>query len=675
MLNIYDATTKEKREMVEIKNDEMAYRRRQQNEAQLSDLVLVRTTNQFPKYGIVETTDKYTPPVLEASLFEKELEEAGLNSEEYKMYSFMSRRTTHWTLNGLVGSHMYGDFQGRDFIIIEPFEEHIHDEGLLNINEADTWFERDLKLSDRAVILIPAERYQELCKDEAFKKEISKFNIALFKGDENLALKMLLNDKGYIWADIGQWGFSWDRDTATQEFAGKLENLQEQIAKELTESGRQVSYGGTHANSKSIMIDREKMQELEEQRISDFVDYIAENTSIKFFKAYLKEFLRERRYRNVDKNSIYVTEWGDEDPTLPNLSPQEIFEMLGSKKLLELTQGFNEEVLQEHRKAREKKDAEILERLNQEMQEPKIDIYSESLAELNSKMITGLTYEVEGDIELDGVCYATTAIGRVRLNQEDGVLLIKDENLPDFKMLAVADGMGGAKGGELASHIIIDSLKEWFKNLSQEEKQCYYTGVANLQESLQEELNEISEVIFSQLKGLGGTTIVCAVVGENDTLIANVGDSRAYIVKEGRLKETTQEDSIVQEKFNSGKIPSKEAMRFHEESSLITQAVGVKMENIHFRCIKNDEYDMILLFSDGVTDCLSEEDIAVICRKTDKADLAKRIVKKSIEHDSVVPEELYIDYNSYNMYIPGGKDNTTAAIYIPEKIDKDEEER
>ena len=447
MINVYDATDEEKKEMVELQNDDMAYRRHYEEEAKLSDLVMVRTTNQFPRYGVVETTDKYTPPVLEDSLFEKEIEEAGLNTEEYQMYSFMSRRTSHWTLNGLVSSHMYGNFQGRDFIIIEPFEEQVKNEGLLNINEADTWFEQDIELSDRAVILMPYDRYYELCKDDEFKKESSKFNIALFKGDESLAVKMLLNDRGYIWADIGQWGFSWERDTETQEFAGKLEELQEKIAEELREQGREVCYGGTHANSKSIILDHEKMQELEDRRIDDFVDYIAENTDIQFLKAYLKEFLKERRYRNVDKDSVYVTELGDEDPELPNLSPQEIFEMLGPEKLLDLTHGFNEKMLDEHRKAREEKDAQIIDTLKKagKGQVKNIQIYSENIAELNSRMITGLTPEVEGDIELDGTCYATTAIGKIRENQEDGVLLVKDEDIPGFKMMAVADGMGGWK--------------------------------------------------------------------------------------------------------------------------------------------------------------------------------------------------------------------------------------
>ena len=92
------------------------------------------------------------------------------------------------------------------------------------------------------------------------------------------------------------------------------------------------------------------------------------------------------------------------------------------------------------------------------------------------------------------------------------------------------------------------------------------------------------------------------------------------------------------------------------------------MEEPHTCIIRNSDYDLLLLFSDGVTDCLSDDDIVAVCKKSNRSELAKKIVEKAIRHDSIVPEE-YINYTELNTYIPGGKDNTTAAIYVPKKLD------
>ena len=88
----------------------------------------------------------------------------------------------------------------------------------------------------------------------------------------------------------------------------------------------------------------------------------------------------------------------------------------------------------------------------------------------------------------------------------------------------------------------------------------------------------------------------------------------------------------------------------------------------HFEVLKNSDYDMLLLFSDGVTDCLSDDDIAVVCKNTDRKQVSKMIVEKALKHDSIQPEE-YMDYINLNAYIPGGKDNTTAAVYVPKNED------
>lgn len=293
----------------------------------------------------------------------------------------------------------------------------------------------------------------------------------------------------------------------------------------------------------------------------------------------------------------------------------------------------------------------------------------------HSKKITGLTQNVEGEISLDDT-YASTDIGKHRVNQEDGVLLIKNKKHPDIKMMCVADGMGGGSKGELASNIAINTLKAWFENLTDEDRENIRNNISELSGAINKLiLKDIQEKIEQGTNEMGGTTLVCALIGPTETLITNIGDSRAYITRDGHLVQVSREDTEVDEKFKEGKLPSKEAERYHQEASIVTQAIGMKRRQLitpNNVVLKNQDYDMVLLFTDGVTDCLSEDDIAAVCRNTDKKELAKKIVESAIRHDSIIPEELE-EYRKLDSYINGGKDNATAAVYAPEGKNKEEE--
>ena len=551
MLNIYDATDTQKKQIIDIENESLIYRKRNYRPT-IEDLVLIRQTNVLPIDGIVHPTD---------------------------VDEQTNEHTSSWTLNG-------ARLSNKDFVIIEPFEEQINNPNLANLNELDTRFTSDVKLSKKAIILVSEETYRILCgKNLSFKEQAKKLGITLYRGDQALALKMLLNNKRFTYFDLDENGFiPADEYGDTLEYIEQLKKLEEQVAIELQKIGINITYGKKHEYNEDIESAQNK-----------------------------RRIVKKTEAQETPSNSILY------------------------------------------------------------MQPEEEQLYIENIKELSSQMITGLTPKVEGDIELDGECYATTTIGKVRENQEDAVLLIKDNQIPQFKMIAVADGMGGEQKGELASHIIVIKLKEWFENLSNDEKEEYFKDVTKMEEILKGKIQEISFDVDWHLYGFGGATLVCAVIGENNTIVANVGDSRGYIIKDGKLKQVTIDDAIVQDEFEKGNIPFKDAMRFHSDANGITQAVGMGLiDNIHTKNLNNSDYDILLLFSDGVTDCLSEEDIAVICRTTDRKEVAKMIAKKAIEHDSIAEESLIEDYVDFNFYIPGGKDNTTAAIFAPEK---DEEER
>ena len=299
-----------------------------------------------------------------------------------------------------------------------------------------------------------------------------------------------------------------------------------------------------------------------------------------------------------------------------------------------------------------------------------IELYRRNLRRLKSKMITGLTYRHEGNEEIDGELFASTSIGRYRQNQEDSVLLLKDDEIPGLKMMLVADGMGGVDNGEIASHMITSRINEWFRRLSREEKEIYYRNPAQAKQALDEIIKNTSTEIFKTLHG-GGTTLVCALVGQNQTLISNVGDSRGYAVKDGLLSQITIDDSVVEQEYRKGRIPTREAMRFHARSNEISQCIGDRTPpRVHSGIMSNDSYDMIIISSDGVTDCLSDEQIAVITRNTDDSSVAKQLVKTALEHRSVIPRYL-VGNGQYYDSIPGGKDNATAAVFV--KKDRDDE--
>ena len=295
--------------------------------------------------------------------------------------------------------------------------------------------------------------------------------------------------------------------------------------------------------------------------------------------------------------------------------------------------------------------------------------YKDNSSGENYKIISGLTKKVEGEIELGDNMFAATNIGKVRDNQEDAILLIKHKDNPKFKMMVLADGMGGMENGEIASDVVVTKLKEWFDSLNSKQIEYWHTGVAGLQAAIQDEIErELQIEVEYQTGKLGGTTLVCAINGKNDTLIANVGDSRAYIVKDGRLKQLSREDTVAQRNLEKGKTKSKEASRFDSRANELTQAIGMSRKDLnhpHFEIINNDEYDMIVLFSDGATDCLPDEDIAVACRNTNRKKFAKKIVEKAMKHDSIRTDEIEEQFErsiDSDVLILGGKDNTSAVV-------------
>ena len=188
---------------------------------------------------------------------------------------------------------------------------------------------------------------------------------------------------------------------------------------------------------------------------------------------------------------------------------------------------------------------------------------------------------------------ARTDAGRQRLANED----VYFARSPAY---AVADGMGGAQAGEVAARIAAEAF----------EKQLSESG--NAEEKLARAASEANRQIFELARSDAshsgmGTTLTGAVVTDNEVSIVHVGDSRAYLFRDGELRQLTRDHSLVEELRRRGRLTSEEAEE-HPQRSIITRALGPDEEveaDLHSHQVRSG--DVFLICSDGLTSMVREE--------------------------------------------------------------------
>jgi len=196
------------------------------------------------------------------------------------------------------------------------------------------------------------------------------------------------------------------------------------------------------------------------------------------------------------------------------------------------------------------------------------------------------------------ICYKTD-IGKKRVVNEDSLLV---KQMGDLHLLAVADGLGGHSAGEVASRVALVEIEEYLKtNLSE----------GNLQEVMERAITKANREVFLLSKENSAyagmcTTLVAALVSNNKVLIANVGDSRAYLI--GNNIWHTTDHSLVQELVAKKVLTEEEAID-HPQKNIVTRTLGAETEvSAEFY---NEELSgkTLLLCSDGLTDLLRDQDI------------------------------------------------------------------
>lgn len=214
--------------------------------------------------------------------------------------------------------------------------------------------------------------------------------------------------------------------------------------------------------------------------------------------------------------------------------------------------------------------------------------------------------------------------GKVRASNEDTCIV----NIQHSTFL-VADGMGGHVAGEIASQIAASTVEEFFM-----EKSTDLTPDAWLDHAVQQANTRVYETQIRkpEFRGMGSTLTVLAF-SDDRFHIAQVGDSRAYLLRNGILRQLTRDHSVVWPLFENG-ILTKEDIAKHPQKNLITRSIGTYPQvEVDLQDDTACEGDIFLLCSDGLTDVLTDQDISrtLSTRGKSPQELAEMLVDEANE--------------------------------------------
>jgi protein phosphatase len=242
--------------------------------------------------------------------------------------------------------------------------------------------------------------------------------------------------------------------------------------------------------------------------------------------------------------------------------------------------------------------------------------------------------------------HGLTHVGKQRQHNEDA-FLVADE----AKLYLVADGMGGHAAGEIASRIAVDSISEFIVHTKEDDgtwphayDEHYGRATNRLMAALRLANTRVLEAMRkdARLRGMG-TTVVAALADDSKMSVAHVGDSRAYLVRNGEMMRLTNDHSWVFEQVQAGMLTEAEAEK-HPLRNVITKAVGAKeeidLETVEHHLVKGD---VLLLCSDGLTEMVSDDEIMAVLREEAEPRAAcERLVARANEQ--------------------GGRDNVTVVV-------------
>jgi PPM family protein phosphatase len=242
-------------------------------------------------------------------------------------------------------------------------------------------------------------------------------------------------------------------------------------------------------------------------------------------------------------------------------------------------------------------------------------------------------------------CAARTDVGIVRSGNEDNYMMLSDHGL-----FIVADGMGGHAAGEVASEMAVRITSQSIGSLRG-------TSDEEAGDRIRNAIRAANDAIFERTlsehdkRGMGTTVTVLALLPDR-YLIGQVGDSRAYLFREGEVHQLTKDHSYVQEQVDAGLLTPDQA-RVHPYSNVITRCVGAGIDvvpDIYFGSLEKG--DVLLLASDGLTGMLEDEQLVDILGSSDGP-------------------QAWVDQMVAEANRRGGLDNITAIVIRIDSVDSD----
>jgi serine/threonine protein phosphatase PrpC len=236
-----------------------------------------------------------------------------------------------------------------------------------------------------------------------------------------------------------------------------------------------------------------------------------------------------------------------------------------------------------------------------------------------------------------------TDTGKKRRRNEDAYVV-------EPPLFAIADGMGGAQAGELASSLAAGAVRE--------DEAAAGSGERRVAELIQEANRRVYERSSQDAAASGmGTTMTVAFVGDANVAFGHVGDSRAYLIRDGKLEQLTEDHSLVAELVRSGKLSPEEA-ETHPQRSVITRALGTDPDvDVDTFSIETAPGDLFMLCSDGLTSMVED-------------DVILQTIEKSRDNLQTAAKALIRAANK-----GGGEDNITVVFFeIGEEVGEPLEE-
>ena len=238
-------------------------------------------------------------------------------------------------------------------------------------------------------------------------------------------------------------------------------------------------------------------------------------------------------------------------------------------------------------------------------------------------------------------CYSMTDIGRRRKLNQDYVYTSTTRVGNLSNVFIVADGMGGHKAGDYASRFTVETVVEEIGSSFERNPEIIFGDAIDAANRKLRMKAAEDDRLFGM-----GTTFVAATVLGTKLKMANVGDSRGYLIRDDSITQITRDHSLVEEMVRMGGI-DRETARLHVDKNIITRAVGAtETIDVDYFDVNLEQNDLVLMCTDGLTNMVSDADILQIIRsESDIAEMARHLVETANDN--------------------GGRDNIAVVLVQP----------